>query len=126
MPKSIARGGHIMKGFKILALTLAAFFAASAGAVQNTARQSTPTRTAPSAVSLADVPDRQIYGYWYMTGHDRDLYRQRLREAKNTHEEALFLAEHYERMQARAKAAGATLPDPPPLAGRDSASAGRR
>jgi hypothetical protein len=117
-----------MKEFKIGALTLAAVFAASAGAAQHTVRQSTPTRTAPSVVSLADVPDREIYGYWYMTGHDRDLYRQRLREAKNTHEEALFLAEHYERMQARAKAAGVTLADPPPLAGRDnsSASAGRR
>lgn len=115
-----------MKGFKILALSLAAVFAASAAAAQHTVRQSAPARTVPSAASLADVPDREIYGYWYMTGHDRDLYRQRLREAKNTQEEALFLAEHQERMQARAKAAGATLPDPPPLAGRDSASAGRR
>ena len=107
-----------MKACQIFTFTVAAVFAASTGLAQNTTRQSTPARTAPKTMSLADVPNQQIYGYWYMTGHDRDLYRQRLRESKNTHEEAMYLAEHYERMQARAKAAGATVADPPPSVGR--------
>lgn len=104
-----------MKEFKILALALGAVFATTTVVAQNTVRQSTPTRATHRATALANVPNQEICGYWYMTGHDRDMYRQRLRESKSTHEEAMSLAEHYERMQARARAAGATLTDPPPL-----------
>jgi hypothetical protein len=101
-------------------LILAGVFATSAALVQGKTDKPVHKRNQSRAVSLADVPDREIYGYWYTTGFDRELYRQRLREAKSTHEEAQILADHYERMQARAKAAGATLPDPPVTGSRNA------
>lgn len=107
-----------MKVNRILSFVLIGVVVTSAGAVQG---KTVHQRSQSSAVSLADVPDREIYGYWYTTGFDRELYRQRLREAKNAQEEAQVLAEHYERMQARAKAAGVSLPEPP-VAGRRSAA----
>jgi hypothetical protein len=110
-----------MKVYQILPLVLAGALAASVGLVQGKTDKPVHKRGQSSAASLADVPDREIYGYWYTTGFERELYRQRLREAKNAQEEAQVLADHYERVQARAKAAGATLPDPPVAGSRRAA-----
>jgi hypothetical protein len=107
-----------MKAYRILPLALAGVLAASFGMAKEKARQSNPARYAPGAQSQERTPDRSIYGYDYMTGHDRDVYYQRLREAKNSQERNQFLAEHYERMQTRAKQYGATLPPPPSMASR--------
>jgi hypothetical protein len=100
---------------RILALALVGIFAASGGVAREHVRnnQRAPiTDSQPSAASMARAADRQIYGYDYTTGHDRDLYHQRLREAKTSQERAQFLAEHAARMQERAKAYGVTLPPP--------------
>jgi hypothetical protein len=113
---------------RILPLALAGIFAASIGVAKESARKThraPTTYSQPSAASPDQVPDRQIYGYDYMTGHDRDLYRQRLREAKTSQERAQFLAEHQERMQERAKTYGVTLPPPSTLPAPPSFASGR-
>ncbi|MGA8513426.1 MAG: hypothetical protein WB821_01485 [Burkholderiaceae bacterium] len=102
-----------MKALQIFVLALAGITASSASVAKDKSSASSQRVSSSGAVSLEQVPDRDIYGYWYMTGHDRDVYRQRLREAKTTHERALFLSEHYERMQARARELGVTLEAPP-------------
>jgi hypothetical protein len=107
-----------MKVYRLLSLVVVGVFALSGAMVQG---KTAHKRSHSSTVSLADVPDREIYGYWYTTGFERDLYRQRLREAKNAQEEAQVLADHYKRVQERAKAAGATLPEPPVASSRKTA-----
>lgn len=107
-----------MKAYRILPLALAGVLAASFAVAKEKVRKTSPARYASGVQSQERMPDRSIYGYDYMTGHDRDVYYQRLREAKNSQERNQFLAEHYERMQAKAKEYGATLPPPPALASR--------
>jgi hypothetical protein len=118
-----------MKAYhRILPLAFVGIFATSVGMTKEQVRktQQAPTTKSsqPSALSLDQVPDQEIYGYFYMTGHDRDLYRQRLREAKTAQERAQFLAEHKERMRERAKAYGVTLPAPSTLPAAPSFASG--
>lgn len=106
-----------MQVYRILPLALAALLAAPWGLAQD-AVKSNPKRYPSSAETHRRTLDRSIYGYFYMTGHDRDMYYKRLRESTNPQDRSQFLAEHYERMQARAKVYGDTLPAPPHLATR--------
>jgi hypothetical protein len=108
----IAQGGCTMKVLRIFALTLAIVSVASAGWAQDQSRKAYKGKKQASGQRMAASVDRSIYGYDYMTGHDRDMYYQRLREAKNSQERAQFLAEHSQRMQERAKVYGVTLPEP--------------
>lgn len=63
----------------------------------------------------AQTPQReQIYGSQLMTLQERNEYRDRLRNARSAEERERIRAEHHERMQARARERGVTLPDQPP------------
>lgn len=56
----------------------------------------------------------QIYGSQLMTQEERAEYRDRLRAAQDDAEREQIRQEHHERMRARAKARGVTLPKEPP------------
>jgi len=56
----------------------------------------------------------QIYGSSMMTEHERNTYRQRMRNAKSAQEREQIRAEHHKQMQERAKQRGIKLPDMPP------------
>lgn len=81
--------------------------------------------------TLAQAPQREriqeqtqaqtrerIYGSQLMTPQERNEYRRRMRELKTQQEREQFRKEHHERMQARAKERGVTLPAEPPVQGR--------
>jgi Na+-transporting NADH:ubiquinone oxidoreductase subunit NqrC len=59
----------------------------------------------------------RIFGSQLMTKQERNEYRNRMRSAKTPQEREQIRAEHHERMQARAKERGVTLPDNPPPRG---------
>jgi hypothetical protein len=101
-----------MKALRIFTLTLAIASVASAGWAQEKSRKQHHGQKPASKQPKGHSADRAIYGYDYMTGHDRDLYRERLREVKSPQERAQFMTEHAQRMQERAKAYGVTLPEP--------------
>jgi hypothetical protein len=66
------------------------------------------------------VQDRtrdQIYGSQLMTREERNQYRKQIRAAKTAREREQIRAEHHERMKARAKERGITLPAEPPARG---------
>ena len=64
------------------------------------------------------VPDQeQVYGSQLMTQQERIEHRNKMRAAKNAEERELIRKEHHERMKARAKERGVTLPDEPPARG---------
>ena len=58
-----------------------------------------------------------IYGSHLMTRQERTQYRAKMRAAKTAGEREQIRKEHHERMQARAKERGITLPDKPPVRG---------
>jgi hypothetical protein len=101
-----------MKALRIYTLALAMVSLASAGMAETSSRK--PDKKQKSGISQRQAAnaDRSIYGYDYMTGHDRDVYRARMREAKTSQERAQFMAEHSKSMQERAKTYGVTLPEP--------------
>ncbi len=59
----------------------------------------------------------QIYGSQLMTEQERAEYRAAMRAAKTAEEREKIRKEHHERMEARAKERGMTLPDEPPMRG---------
>lgn len=59
----------------------------------------------------------QVYGSQLMTPQERTEYRAKMRAAKTIEEREQIRLEHHERMKARAKAQGVTLPDEPPVRG---------
>lgn len=59
----------------------------------------------------------RIYGSQLMTEQERNAYRERMRKATTEQERERIRAEHHERMQARAKERGVTLPAVPPAQG---------
>lgn len=63
------------------------------------------------------IQDRQIYGSQIMTPQERNEYRARMRAAKTVEEREQIRKEHHEKMKARAKEKGVTLPDEPPQRG---------
>jgi hypothetical protein len=63
------------------------------------------------------LQDSQIYGSQLMTQQERNEFRTRMRTANTVQEREQIRKEHHERMQARAKERGVTLPDEPPARG---------
>jgi len=61
----------------------------------------------------AGTDQAPIYGSQIMTQQERLEYRQRMRNATSTEEQAQIRAEHHQRMQARAQQMGKALPDKP-------------
>lgn len=56
----------------------------------------------------------RVYGSQLMTPQERSEYSARMRTARTEQEREQIRAEHHDRMQARAKERGVTLPDDPP------------
>lgn len=59
----------------------------------------------------------QIYGSQLMTEQERQQFRDRMRSAESASERERIRREHHERMKARAKEKGVSLPDEPPMQG---------
>ena len=59
----------------------------------------------------------QVYGSQMMTPQERAEHRAKMRAAKTVEEREQIRKENHERMQARAKERGVTLPDEPPMGG---------
>jgi uncharacterized membrane protein YgcG len=57
--------------------------------------------------------EEQIYGSQLMTQEERTEYHAKMRAAKTAEEREQIRNEHHERMKARAKERGVTLPDEP-------------
>lgn len=64
--------------------------------------------------SAAQTPPRPIYGSQLMTPHERQVYRERMREARTARERERIRLEHHRQMQERAREHGVRLPDMPP------------
>lgn len=60
-------------------------------------------------MAQARQSDRDIYGYQLMTEQERLEYRQQFEKAKTNEERQQIIAEHREKMQARAKEQGLDL-----------------
>jgi len=58
-----------------------------------------------------------IYGRQMMTREEITEYRTKMRAAKTVEEREQIRKEHHEKMKARAKERGITLPDEPPMRG---------
>ena len=63
--------------------------------------------------SAAQTPPRPIYGSQLMTPHERQAYRERMREARTARERERIRLEHHRQMQERAREHGVRLPDMP-------------
>jgi hypothetical protein len=61
-------------------------------------------------------PER-IFGSQLMTEKERAEYRERMRAAKTPEDREKLRKEHHDRMVARAKERGVTIPDEPPVKG---------
>jgi hypothetical protein len=83
------------------------------------------TRMLMSAIALAILSvgtataqdTAPIYGSQLMTRQERIEYRNQMRTLNTQEERNTFRLEHHRKMQERATARGATLPDTPPTAG---------
>lgn len=73
----------------------------------------TTTRDQAKDQTRLQTQDR-IYGSQLMTQQEMNEYRERVRLAKTEQERDRIRAEHHDRMAARAKERGVTLPDEPP------------
>ncbi|MBT8068503.1 MAG: hypothetical protein KJO09_14765, partial [Gammaproteobacteria bacterium] len=61
----------------------------------------------------AKLGEKEIYGGEFMSAEERNQYREQLRLTESDPKaRTKFMAEHQEKMQARAKAQGAALGDP--------------
>jgi hypothetical protein len=65
-------------------------------------------------LALSAGQQGQGYGSQLMTQQERNEYRTKMRAAKTVAEREQIREEHHERMKARAKEQGVTLPDDPP------------
>lgn len=70
-----------------------------------------------SQVQAQKQKQEQIYGSQLMTRKERAEHRAKMRSLKTQEEREAYRLEHHEKMQARAKEKGMTLPDEPPAAG---------
>lgn len=68
----------------------------------------------PSTQQIQTQERERIYGSELMTQQERAEYQSRMRAAKTQQEREAIRLEHHNKMQARAKAQGKTLPDTPP------------
>ena len=62
-------------------------------------------------------PPKQVYGSQLMTPQERAEHSAKMRSAKTVEEREQIRKEHHERMKARAKEQGLTLPGEPPARG---------
>lgn len=104
-----------MKRNPLLIAALAAAFAVGAGTAL--AQTQNEAQTKAQAQTQTQARER-IYGSDLMTPQERNEYVRRMRELKTQEEREQFRKEHHEKMQARAKERGITLPDEPPAQGR--------
>lgn len=66
----------------------------------------------------AQVQEQQrIFGSQLMTAEERNEYRAKMRAAKTLEEREQIRREHHDRMLARAREMGVSLPDEPPARG---------
>jgi hypothetical protein len=70
-------------------------------------RQQAPDKS--KAKDQAQKRDRDIYGYQLMTEQERNEYREQLKKAETNQERQQIVAEHREKMQARASEEGVNL-----------------
>jgi len=61
--------------------------------------------------------EEQIYGSQLMTPEEQSEHRTRMRSLKTPEEREAYRLEHHRKMQERAKQAGVTLPEEPPVPG---------
>lgn len=73
---------------------------------------------APAMLHAADPASSDLFGSQMMTEQERVEQRERMRNANSSEERERIRAEHHERMKARARERGVTLPDEPPMDGR--------
>lgn len=71
-----------------------------------------------------DQTQQQIYGSQLMTDQERAEHRARMRAAKSAEEQKQIRKEHHERMKARAKLQGISLPEEPPMKGKGMGPSG--
>jgi hypothetical protein len=99
--------------------TILAFGLLCSGAVLAAPPPAATTKPAPAAVSRtgeAGTSNPAVYGWQIMTPAERHEYQRRMLASKTEAERAKVSAEFHQRMAARAKARGITLPEalPPP------------
>lgn len=70
------------------------------------------------AQAVSEAVEEPVYGSQMMTEQERAEHRTLMRGAKTAEEREKIRAEHHEKMMARAKQRGITLPEPPPMRGR--------
>jgi hypothetical protein len=100
----------------VLAIAVAACLAGIAA--NGFAQDQTKTQDKTKTQTRDQIRDQDIYGSQLMTAQERNEYRNRMRAAKTQQEREQIRNEHHERMKARAKERGVTLPDTPPPYGK--------
>lgn len=70
-----------------------------------------------SAEQTTTQSQEQVYGSQLMTKKELREHRMKMRAAKTAEERAQIRREHHEKMKARAKERGFTLPEEPPAMG---------
>jgi hypothetical protein len=91
-------------------------FAVTTFAQQKT--EQTEQKDRERAQTQAEKPQQireRVYGSQLMTRKERAEYHARMRELKTDQERQQFRLEHHQKMQARAKEHGKSLPDMPPM-----------
>lgn len=91
-----------------------AIFAVTTFAQQNTEQTQQKDQAQTQAEKQKQARDR-IYGSQLMTRKEREEYHARMRELKTDQERQQFRQEHHQKMQARAKEQGKSLPDMHPM-----------
>ena len=89
-------------------------FAAATFAQQNTEQTQQKDQERAQTEKSQQTRER-IYGSQLMTRKERTEYQARMRELKTDQERQQFREEHHQKMQARAKERGKSLPDMHPM-----------
>jgi hypothetical protein len=79
---------------------------------------------APAIPQAAEPASADVFGSQMMTEAERFEHHERMRNVRTDDERRRIRAEHQERMTERAKERGITLPDEPPMDGRDRGMGG--
>jgi Spy/CpxP family protein refolding chaperone len=83
------------------------------------------TRTQDTTRTQRQTTNQErIYGSQLMTQQERNEYRDRMRAARTEQEREQIRQEHHERILARARERGVTLPEEPPMRGRGMGPSG--
>lgn len=70
-------------------------------------------RPPPTAERTQAMDRERVYGWELMTAQERLEYQAKMRAARTLEEREALRFEHHERMEARARAQGKTLPEAP-------------